>query len=514
MPSRKSEHPAGLRVLCLALMLGGCASLPIAIERPPSAAYAAPAGTQLGQSLAARTAAHPGLSGLRILDSGYEALAARLELVEAAERAIDVQYYIWHSDASGTLLAQRLLAAAGRGVRVRVLLDDINIGGRDRMLVALDSHPGIEIRIYNPSAGRSTGAKVAGMAREFGRLNRRMHNKSFVVDGAAGIVGGRNIGDEYFGVGEELGFRDRDLLAIGPVVPEISRSFDAYWNSPWAYPVSALAPGLSTADAAAARQELGQRPVAAELMPLQRQTLAQARKPFAGDLIWAPAELVSDDPTPTMDDHGQVGRVAAALGKLADATTSELLIESAYLVLDDAQHARVAGLTRRGVRVRALTNSLAANDVVANHASYAAQRKALLRSGAELHEYRPDAANCSELVDAHPRCGGASHYGLHAKSAVFDRKTLFVGSFNVNLRSRHLNFETALIVHSEELAAQLATAIEAGMALPSAWRVRLEADGSTLWSDGREEYRHDPQTSRWRRLKPRLIAWLLPDKYL
>jgi putative cardiolipin synthase len=514
-------HRAFLIAVCVpALLAGGCASLPPNGNKPVSRAFDQAEETALGRALSAAYAAHPGRSGFEILDTGRQALQARLALIEAAQRSLDLQYYIWNSDASGSYMARRVLLAADRGVRVRLLLDDVNVGGRDPILAALDVHPLIEVRIFNPNAGRDGPGKTLSLLGDLQRLNRRMHNKTFVADGAAGIVGGRNIGDEYFDLHAESNFRDRDLLAVGPIVREISANFDVYWNSPLAYPVSALqgerlepegiGPALVRAreragDATALREAPpGNAPAGlariGELLPL---------------LIWAEAELVYDPPMPE-DAAGNAPKATArALGAVVQAARREVLVESAYLILGEPQLDNVRALTARGVAVRALTNSLATNDLTANHAGYARTRRRMLESGMELFEFRPDATSCRDLVGDAGRCGAGKAFALHAKSVVIDREVLYVGSFNVNLRSVYFNSETVLIVRSPELAAQVAGAVEVDMRPGNSWRVLLDGDGRLAWDpgEGNAVLRHEPDTSWWRRFKVKVIGLLPLEKY-
>lgn len=506
-------------VLAMVLLLSGCAALPPQPERPPAHAFGDPEVTTLGRHALAAAEGHAGQTGLVILDRGYPAFLQRAALIEAAERSIDAQYYIWNSDRSGRYLAQRLLLAADRGVQVRVLLDDINVGARDGVIAALDRHPNIEIRIFNPSAVRTGIGKWLAFATEFQRLNRRMHNKTFVVDGAVGIVGGRNIGDEYFDLHPELNFRDRDVLAVGPVVREISVNFDAYWNSASTYPIAVLSAAdwdqheqesrLAAARAAAA-DTTGLRPP-----PVQHAVAAQAVLQDAlGQAVWAQAELVFDPPAQDLaGDADQPQRTAQALHRFVAQARVELLIESAYLVLGDVQLDMLRQLRARGVRVAALTNSLASNDVTANHASYARRRPAMLASGLELHELRPDAAACKAWVANAGRCD-TGVIGLHTKSAVFDRKTLYIGSFNVNLRSIYLNGETVLVIHSPELAERMAQDMVAVMTPDNSWRVSADPDGQVRWfgADG-ESWTHEPDTGWWRRVKSALLSRLPLEKY-
>lgn len=502
--------------LSLLSILGGCASLPTEVERQPSVAYAEPAATTLGRIFAPAVDNNPGLSGFSVLDTGSQALAVRLAAIESAERALDLQYYIWNSDHSGRYMASRLLAAADRGVRVRVLLDDMNIGGRDAQVAALDRHPGIEVRIFNPIAGRTGMAKWLGILGDFSRLNRRMHNKTFIADGTLGIVGGRNIGDEYFDLHAEANFRDRDMLAAGPVVDRIGANFDAYWNSEWAYPVAAL---QAHPDSVVTLDHL--RTWAAELqdvsLPHEYTSGVDYLRTVLPQLIWAEAELVFDPPVPQdVSDSDSLKPTAIALGVLTQAARSEVLIESAYLILSLPQLEAMQEMVERGVVLRALTNSLASNDVTVNHAGYARMRRAMLEHGLILHEFRPDAESCRQLVGEGKLCGEKAGFALHAKSMVFDREVLYVGSFNLNQRSAYLNSETALIIRSPLLAQKVADAIEHNMQAENSWRVRLDNDGWLSWTiAGKPPTRmyQEPESSWWRRFKVGLISTFPLEKY-
>lgn len=508
-------------VLCLVYLLAACATLPPNTGNPVSSAYDEPGTTALGQLLSGLSSAHAGQSGFLILDTGRQALQARLALIESAQRALDLQYYIWNSDISGRYMARRLLLAADRGVRVRLLLDDINIGGRDALLAALDSHPNIELRVYNPIAAREGAAKLLVLLGDFSRLNRRMHNKTFVADGAVGIIGGRNIGDEYFDLHTQMNFRDRDMLAAGPVVQDISGNFDAYWNSSWAWSIMALkgerlaeeevGPALTQARASATDASRLR-----DVPPQEMPAALAAMRASLSQLIWAEAELVYDPPVPADVADSDAGKTTArVLGELTLAAQRDVLIESAYLILGTAQLQAVRDMRARNVQLRALTNSLASNDVTVNHAGYARTRRAMLESGMDLYELRPDAQSCEQLIADVQRCGKEAVFALHAKSVVFDRRILYVGSFNVNLRSAYLNFETALIVHSPELAQQVAAAIETNLQPGNSWHVGLDAQGTVQWETGAgdETLNHEPATSWWRRFKVGLIKLLPLEKY-
>ncbi|HEY9199268.1 MAG TPA: phospholipase D family protein [Gammaproteobacteria bacterium] len=509
-----------------AILLSGCASLPEQRSRPAEHAFEQPGTTELGALANSAAQRHPGKSGFYILDTGRQAFVQRAALIEAAERSIDAQYYIWNSDVSGRYLARRLLLAADRGVRVRLLLDDINVAGRDSVLATLDRHPNIQIRIYNPFAARAGLGKWLGFFTDFQRLNRRMHNKTFVADAAFGIAGGRNIGDEYFDLHPQVNFRDRDMLAAGPVVRGMSANFDAYWNNAWSYSADQLAPELGSdaeidAQFAQARAHAGDTNGLGDLGGLGR---APAQSAAAGraeihqaltQMTWAPAELVYDPPAEDMHTGAdRPRRTAQALRGLVESSRTEILIESAYFILGDDQFDGVKQLHERGVRVAALTNSLASNDLTTNHAGYAKTRPAMLAHGLELHELRPDAAACTVWIDRAGYCGTGA-VSLHAKSVVFDRETLYVGSFNVNLRSIYLNGETALIIHSPELAQRVARDIELAMAPENSWRVDRDAEGRMRWSaEVGNTWPHEPATGWWRRFKAGLFGLLPIEKYL
>lgn len=505
-------------VALLLLMLGGCASLPQREAATPSTRFAHPEETALGRIALEAAGEHEGLSGVRVLDGGYDAFIERAALIEAAQRSIDAQYYIWNSDRTGRYLAARIHAAAERGVRVRLLIDDINVAGRDAVLAALDSHRNIELRIYNPSVARSGVRQTLGFLREWTRMNRRMHNKSFTVDGAVAIVGGRNIGDEYFDASTTFNFSDRDVVTAGPVVDAVGAMFDQFWNSELAYSVSQLASDrlpdaaineliANANDMAQPLTDIGfQLPVGAQHGTTQfKDSLARA--------VWAPVRLVHDAP-PNANNIGggdELQPSALAFGELVRGTQEELLIESAYLVLDDRSLEGIKTLIDSGVRVIAQTNSLASNDVTANHAAYARKRKAILESGIELYELRPDAPACAKLVVI--GCDAAREFGLHAKSFVFDRRTVWVGSFNLNLRSAYLNAEAGMIIDSPELAASIARAIVASTQQENSWRVRL-VEGEVRWSSADETFTHEPESGWMRRLMVAMIAALPLEKYL
>jgi len=473
----------GAIVAAISLLATGCTSLPANNGRTASTALSSADDTRIGRTLAQVSAAHPGESGVCPLAGGPDALAARIALADMADRSLDVQYYIWHGDETGTRLAEHLLAAADRGVRVRVLLDDFGSSARDETLLALDSHTNIEVRVYNPLALR--GARVLGSLLEFSRTTRRMHNKSFTADNQVTIAGGRNIGDEYFGEDEALDFADLDVLAVGPVVREVSASFDVYWNSPTAYPIatvnrSAVPPG--------ALGKLRGHPARAESHIEQR--IRDGELPFD----WCKAWLVSDSPAKTERPLPPEQQMLGQLLPTAQTTEHELVIVSPYAIPRQRGLAFFREMRRRGVRVILLTNSLASTDTVPVHAGYARYRKELLRMGVELYELKP-----------------IRHASLHAKSFAFDRRVLYIGSFNLDPRSAHLNTEMGVVFESPELTGPMVKRLEAR--LPQvAWRVELvpgpDHSERLNWVSADRRRTAEPDCGFWRLFTVAIIGWL------
>jgi putative cardiolipin synthase len=507
--------------MVMAALFAGCASLPTEIERPVSTAYSVAAGSVLGSVVKEATLTHPGQSGFGLLTGGEQALTARHDLTLLAARGIDIQYYIWEGDTSGRLLAASLLAAAERGVRVRVLIDDIHTKGRDFNIAALDAHPNIEIRTFNPFARRDS--RNLNLVTDFARLNHRMHNKAFIVDGAVAVVGGRNIGDDYFGMNEAVNFRDIDVLAAGPVAADISRSFDQYWNSEWAFPITALAGEVPSAERAAEiRSELAGWADRVQDFPYRLSTTAEeagaALRAALGPVVWGNGTVVYDDPRKA-SGNGEQG-VAEGLRPEIASLRKELLIEVAYFIATEQGVEMFGGLVDRGVRVRILTNSLATNDLVPGHAGYSRYREDLLRRGVDLHEFRPGAvaprSSWSPLA-------ATSKASLHSKAMVLDADKVFIGSFNLNPRSVELNTEIGIIIESPEFAQQVRDFMETGVRPDSAWQLHLAtADGHSsdlVWraqDDAGQPLVHDtdPDVSGWKRFTAWFIALLPVEKEL
>jgi len=515
MPAIARRCLLGLVLLAL-LLAGGCAAPLPAVSRTPSQAPTGTDDARLGQGLAHLKGAHPGVSGFHVFNEPHDAFAARVLLAGMADRSIDAQYFIWHDDAVGTLLWAALWQAAERGVRVRLLLDDANMAGLDPLLAALDAHPNIELRLYNPFVDR--GSRLRGYVSDFGRLNQRMHNKSFTADNQASVVGGRNIADEYFGAAEGLGFADVDVIAIGPIVAQVSREFDLYWNSASAYPA---APFVG-AGGAAAEAALRARFAAVEDDPRARQYVdAVRRSQFLDDLLarrvaieWTTGEVLYDDPGKTLDGGADAKLLLMpVLIRHMGEPRRSLDIVSPYFVPGAEGTAGLVELARSGVRVRVLTNSLASSDERVVHAGYMKRRQDLLRAGVELYEMKPGAADASLRVRG--RIGPAKVAGLHAKTYAVDGERVFVGSFNFDQRSAHLNTEMGLVIDSPTFAGELAAVLD--NALEYAYSVRLAPDGQGLrWTERDGSGRlvvHDvdPETTAWQRFEVGFLAGLPID---
>lgn len=502
---RRLAGPGWIPVMALVLM-AGCASVPPRLPAPEVAALPPGADTRLDRSLGKAEAAHPGQSGFILLGEGPEAFVARLRSAELAERSLDVQTYIWHDDATGAYLALALLEAADRGVRVRLLIDDLDGRAKNAGLAALAAHPGIEVRMFNPFKSREgTLGLAAEFAGNFGRLNHRMHNKTWIADNRVAIAGGRNLGDEYFGASDELNFVDLDFLMLGPIVREASASFDRYWNSPAAYPIEELAPDIVTQEALAAlRVHLADLARSGRegryAQALARDEAVQALYRGERTMQWSPKfELAADDPLKaTLDeDDPERSAVLAAIGPAMKSATNELSIISPYFVPGKGGTERLVAASQSGVRVRIITNSLAANDVAAVHGGYSRYRKALLEGGVELYELKPIAGRSSNSS-----LFGSSGASLHTKAFIVDDRTAFVGSFNLDPRSAWLNCEQGVLVEDGELSDEL-LAIFARQSDPShAWRVSLDG-GEMKWSDGQQDHDRDPDASAGRRF----VAW-------
>jgi putative cardiolipin synthase len=489
-------------------LMAGCATLPKDFDRPVTHAFEDTEYTLLGKSRADEKLAHPGESGFLVLGNGLDAFVARAVLANIAERSIDAQYYLLHNDLVGALFIDQLVKAADRGVRVRLLVDDMGLEGRDFGASVLDSHPNMEVRIFNPFS-RKVG-RFSQLLTRFGSVTRRMHNKSFTVDNQATILGGRNIGNEYFEADPDLAFADLDVLAIGPVVKEVSTSFDQYWNNELAYPASVLkGRKLTDEEMAQARKDLDEfvekQADSSYLQALRNSDLAHSIRGNQVQFQWGEAEVVYDQPEKILHDFSKTEyHLSPRLKPYFDGTEEELIIFSPYFVPGDEGVAFLKQLTEKGVKVRILTNSLASNDVAIVHSGYAKYRKDLLRAGIELYEMNKKISKqeSNEKKSFH----GSSKASLHAKSFVFDRERVFIGSLNLDPRSVDQNTEIGVVFTSPEIAGEMGEWFDQNMD-KIAFRLELHRheNGSKhiRWyglENGQERvFDADPYTGFWRR---------------
>ena len=445
---------AGLGALKLTHPLPDRSGVQAGVAMPPSP------DTRLGAAILARMADHPGQSGVVPLVDGRDALSARILMARAAEASIDVQYYIWQADTTGWLLLDELRAAADRGVRVRLLLDDNGIPGLDNVPAALHAHPMIEVRLFNPFVLRQPRLLSYGF--DFFRLNRRMHNKSMTIVGVSTILGGRNIGDIYFVYGEGAGYFDLDVLGVGPIAADVATDFDRYWNSASAYPADLILgadPGGLVRLAAAASEARESVTASDYLATIDGSALFT--QIMAGDPIleWTEVTLMSDDPAKGLGQADQSALLMARLAPLLVETETSLDVVSAYLIPGRAGTDLFSGLAAEGRVVRLMTNSLAATDVPVVHAAWMNYRPTLLDAGVTILELRPE-RDVSPALDLSAILIGARS-SLHAKTFAIDGQSIFVGSFNFAPRSAMLSTEMGVLVESPRIAVALSQALDA-----------------------------------------------------
>lgn len=538
-----------LFALMLAAWAAGCASLPANVDRKPSQAWAAPEQTALGQFVAQRRAQDRGRSesGFVLLDTIETAYASRLALIRAAQRTIDLQYYAIHADGSTETLFEAVRAAAQRGVRVRVLLDDFNAVGKDAQVLQLAFVPNVELRLFNPIPGSRTSlvARVVTSLHDTARIAKRMHNKMFIVDNAIGITGGRNLGDAYFGVDGKSNFVDLDVMAAGPIVRDMSLSFDQFWNNDLAYPMQSLVSAAeldrlrkgpddpaskeSPSPKASAPDPAKKGSVMADVAPEAPQR-ANTKSFELGSLrfAWAPAVLLTDKPGKVGPDEDEVNAGDTAVDgllQLVDAARQDVLIVSPYFVPGPAMVERFRKLKERGVRVRVLTNSLATNDAPAAHVGYARYRKDLLAAGVELHEMRATASEEGAGTGGGSGVGSAgggsksntSRASLHTKMVIIDGRLAVIGSMNLDLRSQTKNSEAGLVIRSGAISRAATQVIDAMIQLGS-YQVVARGGGGLLWrappGASFKDATSEPGATAKQRLLAGVIAPFAPDEML
>ena len=524
---------AGVLLICT--IVNACSSLPPGHDFPriDSRAMIHPEQTKLGAQLENATREHDGNSGFYLQSFGADGFLTRMQMINAAERTLDLQYFIFRGDDSGRLVTDAALRAADRGVRVRLLIDDGETIAGDDQITPLSAHRSVEIRVFNPFRyrGHHTALRVAEYVFNHSRLDYRMHNKLMVVDNSVALIGGRNIGDQYFQVSAEEQYADNDVFAVGPIVREISASFDEFWNNALSIPSEALTAGETSHGALREHRELTtEEPAEVNADGIDFVKRVNSGEPFAGmmsgrlPLVWAPAQLISDSPDKkSVVDGSRVGRLM--LRPVANATLaaqSELLMITPYLIPGDEGMQIFKELRGRDVRIRILTNSLMSSAVLLAHSGYMGYRVPLLEDGVELYEIRSMLGNThgSGQTTAMSRNGT---YSLHAKMFVFDRQRIFVGSMNFDQRSMHLNTEVGLLIDSPELAQELVRRFEAMVQPANAYELKLQPDkkGSgqhLIWrtfEDGQMiDLQKEPARSGWQKFKVDFLSLLPLDDEL
>jgi phosphatidylserine/phosphatidylglycerophosphate/cardiolipin synthase-like enzyme len=565
-PSRGHGWLTFLRLLLVSMLTtwaAGCAGLPSNVARPVSQALDAPNTTAFGQLVEQRRA-QAGVtrsdSGFRLLDSVDLAFTSRLALIEGAQRTLDLQYYAIHADRSTEQLLERIRSAAARGVRVRILLDDFNSVGADAQVLRLAFVKNVEVRLYNPLPGsrRSLIGRVFGSLHDVDQIQKRMHNKLFIADNAWGITGGRNLGDAYFGRGEESNFVDLDVLAAGRIVRDMSASFDVYWNNELAYPVEALldkedldrlrtpltparSPAETSGAMAAPTTSVATITHTTSVLPDITATGVQSRVLNLQQvpLVWAPSVLMVDKPGkvgPGDDEVDAGDTLIDGLLTLMGQTRTDLLIVSPYFVPGQPMMKVFADLRQRGVRIRVLTNSLASNDAPAAHAGYARYRKQLLGMGIELFEMRAEQEGSAGGLGSGVNSRGAQSAGmfgsgggiggskastgrasLHSKAVIIDGRIAVIGSMNLDLRSQLKNSEVALVIRSAALSRQSILLVENSIA-KGAYRLEADNNGALRWRAPRgapfPDATSEPEASTRLKLLVNVLGPFAPDEML
>lgn len=490
------------------LILAGCVGLPQHVRKYTTESLEHAENTALGR-IARRNSVGRNLSGIRLLTSGDEALESLIALTDRAERTLDLQYYLIHQDESSRLLLRHVRMASERGVRVRLLVDDLNTAGEDRRFMHLGAYPNIEVRVFNPFPGGrfAMWTRFVASASDIPRINHRMHNKLFVADNSIAITGGRNIGDAYFARDPRSNFIDLDVVAVGVIVPQLSATFDAFWNSKYAYPIASVASAVGAESVFKVPEESAAAGDASWL----------ARELDAGvlSLDWMSASILADAPAKIASDLAPNLDVTIAnnIAALMRSAEHELIIISPYFVPGDKGVALMRELVGRGVRIRVLTNSLASTDSPLVHNGYSHYRVALLKLGVELSEVRPQLGQ--KRLRFHPF--KSSNASLHAKAMVIDQNTVFIGSMNMDARSARTNSEMGLVMRSAEIARQVTSLLD-DVSAEGSYRLNLDENEQIVWSSGEQgaekHWYRDPETTRLQRLALEVISLFAAEDLL
>ncbi|MCW4453674.1 phospholipase D family protein [Flavobacterium sp. MXW15] len=482
---------------------------PQALGKPSHALPLQPSQTPIDQALAPLLAAHPGKSGIGFVSRGLDAFAVRALSARQAGRSLDLQYYMWKNDLTGHLLAHEVHAAAERGVRVRILLDDMNTRRMDPQLLALDAHPNIELRLYNPFRNRKGLWRLVEMVQRFFSVNYRMHNKAWIADGRVAVVGGRNIGEEYFDARNDVNFRDLDLVVAGPAADDASRIFDRFWNSPAVVPIASL----NHQTPAQLRRLMAESAAEAQLPAARRYLQQVAQSPTLRHYLdrkmplkWSGRVAIVSDPPLKKGQQDTADWLVYRLARELETVRGKALLISPYFVPGDAGSEWFAGLVARGAQVGVVTNSLAANDVPAVHSGYSRYRRPLLEAGVQLYELK-----------AHGRIDSAGLFGssgasLHTKAFVVDDRRGFVGSFNLDPRSAYLNTEMGVFFDDPDIGLRLRQEYLHLTDPAQSYWVFLDGERRLRWLDREPQppqlLATEPDTGSGKRLLVWMIGWL------
>lgn len=479
------------------VLISGCSIL----QAPPPQAFTynlppAPSGILAQASERFEVSFGKETSGFLLLENNQEAMNWRLALIDHAQTSIDAQYFIWQDDAAGNLLFSRLLQAADRGVRVRLLVDDIFLAARDSTIAMISRHPNFKIKIYNP--GRVRDSTLGGLGEfllYFRELNRRMHNKLLVVDNRTGVVGGRNIGNQYFGLGSKYNFLDLDVLVLGAVIPEISWAFDEYWNAELSYPGEAMGSGGSAEEEARLRTGLQEtlRQAADQLSayPSHRKDWSAWIKGLLSEVKTGEAHFLQDEPVRIGEEEV---RLLDMLNYLSEPNHKELMVVSPYLIPSRKALNNLQRLTSEGVEVKVMTGSMGANNHTAAHSHYKKYRHPLLNAGAFLFELRHDPSS-QVREDTDVPLGRSKFICLHIKAMVGDRTRSFIGSLNFDPRAVDINTENGLLIESQPLSQELAAHLDELMGPANSWRVYHNEEGWLRWSSDKGTVSKQPARS-------------------
>lgn len=509
------------RIACvlMCVLLAACVSQPITLPaRPPVQRALAPQPDDAFSGIESHIVSQsgPAASSFHLLDRNEDGLRWRLRLIDAARHSIDLQYYLWYGDATGKLMTKHVLEAADRGVRIRILVDDLNtmindaatVMQRDSRAALVDAHPNIEIRLFNPWRNRKIAGRIGESVAELKRVNHRMHNKSMIVDNRAVIVGGRNLGDDYMGLNADFNFHDLDVLGIGPVARQASDIFDTFWNCAWVMPVAALGIEPSHAEKRAALAHLDTALAdldSIEHFPVEREDSSAELAGLAAQFAVGTSRMFTDRPAGEDIEQNMVEVIYDLLGQ----ARSEVLITNAYIIPGQRMIDTLRSLHEHGVSVRILTNSLASHDVPAVNSHYKKWRKAIIGSGADLYEVRHDASIQALVADTPPT--HAEFMGLHAKAVVIDRRLAYIGSMNFDPRSGQINTEMGVIIDSVPLAQALAAQMERDMQPQNSWHVQLDAEGRIFWESSDARVTRQPARSFWQRVQD-VIFMMFPKE--